>query len=504
MEINSINDILQIATDRGASDIHLVVNKHPIFRIEGDLIHSDLPILTQDFLEKIMFSMIDESQKELFLKNKELDFSYSCMESYQFRVNFQYTRGTVAATIRVTPMKLKSLEELSLPETINELTRKRKGLVIIAGTAGCGKSTTLTYMINLINQERKCKIITLEDPIEYIHESKQSLVVQREVGADTESFATALKYALRQDPDVVVVGEMRDLESISMALTTAETGHLVLSTVHAPDAIETINRIIDAYPLGHRDQISIQLAGNLLGVVAQMLVPSTNGQRVLATEVLVTNVAVQNLIRRGELVEIRSQLESEDNPEMNSFEQCLSEYVIDGTITKKIARDYSKYSHMLKFYDPKDFKNLPGREEEDEPKEKSENSILEHAERVLIIDEKEEDRIAMAAAIRKTGFKNISFSSAGLEASQDIMAIKPQVVVLDINIHNVDGFELCKIIKNHAALPNCIVILITGHLRQTDSNNARTAGADDFVIKTADFRLLEKSFNKIFNPTIEE
>lgn len=351
MDYSEITQLLKMATDQEATDIHLVVNRPPIFRIHGKLVPAALPAITEEQLKGLIFKMLDEEQKTHFKKSEEYDFSFF-LEEFSFRCNIHSEKGNLAATIRIVPSHLKSIEELLIPPAIFELAKKRQGLIIISGTAGSGKTTTLTHLVNIINNERPVKIITIEDPIEYVHKSRQSLIIQREVGTDTASFQKALKYALRQDPDVVVVGEMRDLESITMALTTAETGHLVISTVHAPDAIETINRIIDVFPGEKQNQIRSQLSENLIGVIGQTLIPHKDGnKRVLATEVLIPTLAIRNLIRRGSLLEIRGQMEaggSRPDAIMQTLEQCLSSLVRKGMISRETALDYAKHKDMMR------------------------------------------------------------------------------------------------------------------------------------------------------------
>lgn len=358
-----IDELLQLAIGQQATDLHLVANKPPIFRIHGELIPSGLPVCDAQELAHAVGAILTPRHKAIFDEKKELDFSYHCSTEHQFRVNVHSEKGNVAVTIRITSGQIKSAEELGLPPVIKDFAKRRKGLFIVSGTAGSGKSTTMTYLIDLINNERKAKVITIEDPIEFIHESKQSLIVQREVGTDTDSFAQALKYALRQDPDVVVVGEMRDLESISMALTTAETGHLVFTTLHASDTIESLNRIIDVCPTGKQEQIRLQLAENLIGVVGQILIPRKNETgRVLATEVLIVNMAIRNLIRRGSFVEIRGQLDNDVKSGTHTLETCLSRLANEGTISQDTAREYAKYPQFLRF-------ETPEKKEPVEPKE---------------------------------------------------------------------------------------------------------------------------------------
>ena len=345
-----IHDLLKSGIEKNASDVHLVVGRPPIFRIHGELFVSGGNPFSSEQLQDVLFSMINEKQKKKFLEIKELDFAYSALSDFQFRVNLYMEKGSVAATIRIIPTKIKTMLELGLPPALDTFAKKKNGMIIIAGTAGSGKSTTLNYMVNQINNDRRCKIVTIEDPIEYIHHSKLSLIVQREVGSDTETFASALKYTLRQDPDVVVIGEMRDLESISMAMTTAETGHLVITTVHAPDAVETINRIIDVFPSSYREQICMQLAENLVGVVGQILIPQKDSiERVLATEVIVASLPVRNIIRRGAITEIRGQMDAEADSGMHTFEKCLSGMVRRNIISVETAKAYSKNPHLLKY-----------------------------------------------------------------------------------------------------------------------------------------------------------
>ncbi|NTV29283.1 MAG: PilT/PilU family type 4a pilus ATPase [Candidatus Omnitrophica bacterium] len=342
-----MTSFLEHATRLGASDIHLVVDRPPIFRIEGKLRPSDMPVMEARYLEEVLFEVLTDRQKEAFAADHELDFSYKFFNKYYFRINVHRDKGKIAATIRVMPAVIKSLSELGLPPVVADLTRKHSGLILLVGRAGSGKTTTMTHMVEMINSERPVKIITIEDPIEFVYESKQSLVVQREVGHDTPSFASGLKYALRQDPDVVVIGEMRDLESIAMALTTAETGHLVFGTLHAPDCIEAINRIIDVYPGDKQNQIRVQLAENLLAVIGQQLLPRKDAPgRVLATELMISTLAIRNMIHRNSQAEIRSQMES-GREGMYTLEQCLSNMMRKGLITEETAQSHAKYPRLL-------------------------------------------------------------------------------------------------------------------------------------------------------------
>jgi len=344
-----IKHFLDLAVQNKASDIHLVTGRPPILRVQGQLMPIDLPPSDAEYLQDLIYEMLIPRQRVIFDESHELDFSYFCLQGYYFRVNVHRERGNIAATIRIMPSQLTSLAELGLPNTVGDLVLRHSGLILIVGRAGSGKTTTMTHLVEHINQNRQLKVITIEDPIEYVHTSKKCLIVQREVGADTLSFAAGLKYALRQDPDVVVVGEMRDLDSISMALTTAETGHLVLGTIHAPDAIEAVNRIIDVYPGDKQNQIRIQMAENLLAVIGQQLLPKKDGSgRVLASEVLVTSLATRNMIRRGALAEIRSQMET-GREGMYTLEQCLSQLVKRGLLAPDVAQSHAKFPSLLEF-----------------------------------------------------------------------------------------------------------------------------------------------------------
>lgn len=347
MDYTKVIPLLQKAIEYYATDIHLVVDKPPIFRIHGELISSDLPPLKKEDLQQTILSMMTDAQRNTFLEKQDIDLSYLGVKNFNFRVNAYIEKGNPAANIRILPTLIPTAQQLGLPSIIEKIARKRKGLIMICGPAGSGKTTTMNYMVDLINKERRCKIVMIEDPLEYIHESKKSLIIQREIGTHTESFASALKHALRQDPDVVVVGEIRDAESISMALTTAETGHLVLTTLHAPDAVEAINRILDVYPPGKQSQIRCQLAENLIGIIGQILVPLQDRDgRTLVTEILVPNLSVRNIIRRGALLEIRGQMVTGEEG-MGTFEQQLTQLITNGVLTKNYAKEFAKFPNLL-------------------------------------------------------------------------------------------------------------------------------------------------------------
>ncbi len=294
----NINELLKLSVERRSSDVHIKVGSPPVFRVDGKL----SPVveqkrLTQEDVVNLAFSMMSQAQREKFKKKSEADFAYGVPGLGRFRVNVFMQRGTVGIVLRAIPTKIASIDDLTLPPVISKLAMENRGLILVTGTTGSGKSTTLAAMIDLINAQRTEHIMTIEDPIEFLHRDKKSLVNQREVGMDTESFPLALRSALRQDPDIILVGEMRDFDTISVALTAAETGHLVLSTLHTVDATETINRIISVFPPYQQKQVRLQLASVLRGVISQRLVPMADGSgRVPAVEVLVVTATIRECI----------------------------------------------------------------------------------------------------------------------------------------------------------------------------------------------------------------
>lgn len=331
-------DLLKLTVEQEASDLHLAVGRPPIIRVDGVLRDVGTEVLMPDVTKKMVYSILSDSQKQKFEENKELDFSLSVSRLSRFRVNVHYQRGTVAAAFRVIPAVIRGFEELHLPKTVCErLSRRPSGLVLVTGPTGAGKSTTLAAMIDLINRERQCHIITIEDPIEYLHAHKKALVEQREVGEDTMSFATALKYVLRQDPDVIMVGEMRDLETIQAALTAAETGHLVFSTLHTVDAAQTVERIIDVFPPHQQEQVRVQLSAVLEGILSQRLLPSARGKgRELAVEVLVATDAIRALIREGKTYQIPSMIEAGGQYGMQTMDRALLDLYSRRRITREV------------------------------------------------------------------------------------------------------------------------------------------------------------------------
>jgi twitching motility protein PilT len=294
----SINELLKISIDRKASDLHLKVGNHPIIRVDGHLVPvEEQPKLSQEDAIQIAFSIMSNPQKEKFKQRSEIDLAYSAPGMGRFRVNVFQQRGTIGLVLRVVPTKILTIDELNLPPVLEKLAMEQRGLILVTGTTGSGKTTALASLIDFINRNRMDNVITIEDPIEYLHRDRKSIVSQREVGADTESFSGALRSALRQDPDVILVGEMRDFETISTALVAAETGHLVLSTLHTLDASETINRIISVFPPYQQKQVRMQLAAVLKGVVSMRLVPRADGNgRVPAVEVMIATQTVRESI----------------------------------------------------------------------------------------------------------------------------------------------------------------------------------------------------------------
>ncbi|QHO70970.1 type IV pili twitching motility protein PilT [Marisediminicola antarctica] len=280
-----------------------------------------------------LYSLLSDPQKEVFERDLELDFAYTVTENARFRVNFYQQRGAIGAAFRIIPTDIKTLKDLGVPDTVAAFSKLARGLVLVTGPTGSGKSTTLAALIDLVNRTRADHIVTVEDPIEFLHNNQKSLVNQREVGGDTHSFAAALKHVLRQDPDVILVGELRDLETISVALTAAETGHLVFATLHTQDAAQTIDRVIDVFPPHQQDQVRAQLAATLRGVVCQTLVKRATGKgRVVATEVLVTTPAIANLIREGKTYQIASSMQAGRELGMYTMDQHLAELVDEGKI----------------------------------------------------------------------------------------------------------------------------------------------------------------------------
>ncbi|MCF7869992.1 MAG: type IV pilus twitching motility protein PilT [Candidatus Omnitrophica bacterium] len=333
-----INDILKLAETKSASDIHFTVGLPPILRIDGELVITDFESLTKESSKTLIYSMINDTRKASFEKNRELDFSFTLPGMDRYRINVHYQRGNVEAALRRVPEQIPSIESLGLPDIVFDLIKKPNGLILVTGPTGTGKSTSLAAMVDFINKNRKELIISIEDPIEFVYKNQKSIIKQREVFADTHSFPEALKRGLRQDPDVIVVGEMRDLETITTALTAAETGHLVLATLHTPDAPQTIQRIIDVFPPHQQRQVTVQLAESLQAVVSQVLLRRAEGKgRVLATEVMVSTPGIRNLIRENDIAQIPSLIQMGRQHQMHTMDKCLKTFYKKGLITKETA-----------------------------------------------------------------------------------------------------------------------------------------------------------------------
>lgn len=340
----TLYDLLKLMVERNASDLHITTGSPPRLRIDGKLVPIDHPVLTPSDTKALCYSVLTDAQKHRFEENNELDLSFAIKGVSRFRANIFMQRGAVAGAFRLIPFEIKTFKELGLPEILNEIVKKSSGLVLVTGPTGCGKSTTLAAMVDRINHERSAHIITIEDPIEYLHLHKKCLINQREVTTDTKSFRDALRYVLRQDPDVVLIGEMRDLETIETALTVSETGHLTLATLHTNSAAQTINRIIDVFPPHQQEQIRAQLSMVLEGILAQQLVPKKSGQgRVLALELLIPNPAIRNLIREDKVHQIYSMMQTgQAKFGMQTMNQSLFELYTKGLISydDAVGRSY--------------------------------------------------------------------------------------------------------------------------------------------------------------------
>jgi len=338
---NNIDYLLRVGFELKASDIHLTVGVPPIMRMNGDLKRYGKEILTPADTEAMAKTIIPKNMWEMFQEKGELDFSYSIKGVSRFRINAYKQRACIAMAIRIVPTSIPSLDALKLPQILKKISEKPQGLILITGPTGSGKSTTLAAMIAYMNENMRKHIITLEDPIEYLHKHGNCIIDQREVGFDTNNFANGLRASLRQDPDVILVGEMRDLETIQTAITAAETGHLVLGTLHTSSAPATINRIIDVFPPSQQDQIRIQLASVLVGIVSQRLFPTADKSgRVSATEILINNAAVANLIRNEKIHQILNIMQTSRAAGMHTLETNVKELVSAGAILKEAALPY--------------------------------------------------------------------------------------------------------------------------------------------------------------------
>jgi twitching motility protein PilT len=332
-----IEEMLRRTVDTKASDLHLSVGSPPMVRIDGEMERLPYPELARDALRTMLISLLTGEQQNRFEEKRDLDFSIEIPQLARFRANYFVGRRGESAVFRVIPSQIKTIQDLGLPPVVTQLARAERGLVLVTGPTGSGKSTTLAAMIDFINSERHAHILTIEDPIEFVHPHKNSLVNQREVRVHTETFGSALRAALREDPDVILVGEMRDLETISLAISAAETGHLVFGTLHTSSAPQTVDRIIDVFPPHQQAQIRTQLSESLQGVVAQTLLPRVSGGRTAAFEIMISTAAVKNLIREGKTFQLPSVIETNTNLGMQTLEQALMALLQAGQITPEVA-----------------------------------------------------------------------------------------------------------------------------------------------------------------------
>lgn len=334
--------LLEECVRRNASDLHLQYGLPPILRVDGMLAPiAGLPPLNSNMLQEIIFATLDEEQRKIYLKDKEFDYSFAFGEVARFRVNAFHERGKMAAAFRLIPNKITPIGDLGMPPIVSTFADFPRGLVLVTGPTGSGKSTTLAGLIDKINQEKAAHIITIEDPIEFTHASKRSVIVQREVHYDTFSFSAALRSALREDPDVVLIGEMRDLETIQAAITIAETGHLVFATLHTNSAAQSIDRMIDVFPSHQQPQIRAQLANMLQAICAQRLVPAIGGGRVVAAEIMVSNSAVRALIREGKTFQLDNVIQTSSDQGMQTMDHDLARLVQAGVVSYESACDYA-------------------------------------------------------------------------------------------------------------------------------------------------------------------
>ncbi|MEW5820162.1 MAG: type IV pilus twitching motility protein PilT [Cyanobacteriota bacterium] len=352
-----LEELLQLVFDRNASDLHISMGLPPVIRVDGKLVRTDYPPLTKEDTQRLIFSMLTNEQRRVLEQNWELDCSYGVSGLGRFRVNVYKDRGNYAAALRSISTNVPTFDQLGLPVIVKEIAERPRGLVLVTGPTGSGKSTTLAAMVDHINSTRAEHILTIEDPIEFVHTSKRSVVHQRELGQDTRSFNNALRAALREDPDVILVGEMRDLETISLALTASETGHLVFGTLHTSSASSTVDRIVDVFESSQQQQIRIQLSNSLVAVFSQTLLPKlspdgTKDGRIMAQEIMIVTPAISNLVREGKTAQIYSAIQTGGNYKMQTLEMALRELYVQNLITYEDA--------MSKTSRPDDLKRMIG------------------------------------------------------------------------------------------------------------------------------------------------
>jgi len=338
--------LLKIALDKNASDLHIIEGEPPVLRIDGDIVFMDSHPLSEDDTKALIYSLLNDTQIEKFERDWQLNFSFTLKEVGRFRIAVYYQKGIVEASIRIVPNDIRTLENLGMPEVVKDLARRPNGLILITGPTSSGKTTTFNAILDFINKERRGKIITVEDPIEYVHSHKKSIVVQQEVYSDAKTFSSALIHILRQNPDVIGIGEMRDLETIAATLTAAETGHLVIATIHTSDAAQTISRIIDVFPPHQQEQVRIQLASTLQGIISQMLLPQVGGGRIMAAEILTAAPAIRHQIRENKIQNIFSSMQTGQSQGMQTMDRSIKNLYQAGLISYATA--------MSKIKDPKE------------------------------------------------------------------------------------------------------------------------------------------------------
>ncbi len=337
-----IESLLEECVRRNASDLHLQYGLPPILRVDGVLAPiAGLPNLNEEMVKRLIFSTLDEEQQKILIKDKEFDYSFAFGDIARFRVNAFHERGKLAAAFRLIPNQIKGINDLGMPTIVETFAEYPRGLVLVTGPTGSGKSTTLAALVDKINREKACHIVTIEDPIEFTHKSQRAVIAQREVHYDTFSFAAALRSVLREDPDVVLIGEMRDLETIQAAITIAETGHLVFATLHTNSAAQSIDRMIDVFPAHQQPQVRTQLSNMLMAVCAQRLVPAIGGGRVVAAEIMVANSAIRALIRDGKTHQLDTAIQTGAEQGMQTMDRTLAKLVQTGVITYESAREFA-------------------------------------------------------------------------------------------------------------------------------------------------------------------
>lgn len=344
-----LDDLLAVAVEKRASDLHIAVEKPPILRIDGALTPiEDQGAITAEKAQELVFAILSDVQKERLINDREIDISYEIPDVSRFRVNIHWEKNNIGLVARVVTSLTPTMEELEMPKVVYDLLDEKQGLILVTGPTGCGKSTSLAAMINYINSTRSANIITLEDPIEFIYKPKKSIIKQRQLGSDMISFADALKHVLRQDPNVILVGEMRDLETIAATITLAETGHLVLATLHTYSAAQTVDRIIDVFPPYQQSQVRLQLSMFLKGVISQQLVPKVTKGRVAAREILINTPAIGNLIRENKIAQIKTVIQTGIANGMKTMDQDLKRLYKEGAISKDMAKSYMMNPEAMK------------------------------------------------------------------------------------------------------------------------------------------------------------